>query len=44
LMVHQIGGAACHAGYRSCFFRRVEGDTLRTLGEPLFDPKQVYKQ
>ena len=44
LKVHQIGGAACHEGYRSCFFRRVEGDTLRTLGEPLFDPKQVYKK
>ena len=30
-------GAACHEGYRSCFFRRVtpDGDALETIGEPL---------
>jgi phosphoribosyl-AMP cyclohydrolase len=44
LKVHQIGGAACHEGYQSCFFRRVEGDNLRVIGERLFDPKQVYKK
>ena len=44
LKVHQIGGAACHEGYQSCFFRRVEGDSLRVVGERLFDPKQVYKK
>src|SRR4030081_1079616 len=26
LKVHQIGGAACHEGYASCFFRRVTAD------------------
>src|SRR5215468_6437095 len=36
-------GAACHEGYRSCFFRRVEGDNLRVIGERVFDPKKVYK-
>jgi phosphoribosyl-AMP cyclohydrolase len=44
LQVHQIGGAACHEGYRSCFFRKVEGDGLRVIGERIFDPKQVYKK
>src|SRR5438552_5771571 len=44
LRVQQIGGAACHEGYRSCFFRRVESDGLRTLGERLFDPGKVYKK
>jgi phosphoribosyl-AMP cyclohydrolase len=44
LKVHQIGGAACHEGYQSCFFRRVEGDKLRVVGERVFDPKQVYKK
>src|ERR687885_2811194 len=29
LKVRQVGGAACHEGYASCFFRRVEGDGLR---------------
>jgi phosphoribosyl-AMP cyclohydrolase len=44
LKVRQVGGAACHEGYRSCFFRRVEGDGLRVVGERVFDPKQVYQK
>ena len=44
LRVHQIGGAACHEGYASCFFRRVEGDELKVVGERLFDPQVVYKK
>jgi phosphoribosyl-AMP cyclohydrolase len=44
LKVHQIGGAACHEGYRSCFFRTVDGPNLRVIGERIFDPKQVYKK
>jgi phosphoribosyl-AMP cyclohydrolase len=42
LKVRQVGGAACHEGYASCFFRRVEGDGLKVVGERVFDPKQVY--
>ena len=42
LKVHQIGGAACHEGYASCFFRKVDGDKLQVIGERVFDPKQVY--
>ena len=44
LKVHQIGGAACHEGYRSCFFRRVEGDGLKVIGERVFDPQKVYQK
>ncbi len=44
LKVHQVGGAACHEGYASCFFRQVEGDGFRVVGERLFDPAQVYKR
>ncbi len=44
LKVHQIGGAACHEGFRSCFFREVTPGGLRTVGERIFDPKQVYKK
>ena len=44
LKVHQIGGAACHEGYASCFFRRVDGDKLQVIGERVFDPKAVYKR
>lgn len=44
LKVHQIGGAACHEGYHSCFFRRVEGDDTRIIAEKVFDPREVYKK
>jgi phosphoribosyl-AMP cyclohydrolase len=44
LKVKQIGGAACHEGYVSCFFRKVENGELQVLGERLFDPKEVYKK
>jgi len=44
LKVQQIGGAACHEGYASCFFRKLESGALTTIGERLFDPKQVYKK
>jgi phosphoribosyl-AMP cyclohydrolase len=42
LKVKQVGGAACHEGYKSCFFRRLEGGALHVEGERVFDPKQVY--
>ncbi len=41
LKVEQIG-AACHMGYRSCFYRKVEDDILKVVGERIFDPKKVY--
>ena len=40
--VEQLGGAACHKGYRSCFFRRVADGELEILGVPVFDPADVY--
>jgi phosphoribosyl-AMP cyclohydrolase len=45
LKVHQVGGAACHEGYASCFFRRVEADgSVTVVADKVFDPKQVYKK
>jgi phosphoribosyl-AMP cyclohydrolase len=43
IKVEQIGGAACHTGHRSCFYRRVSGDKLIEEGDLIFDPKEVYK-
>ena len=40
--IEQVGDAACHMGYRSCFFRRVDGDELTVVGERVFDPAEVY--
>ena len=39
LLVKQIGGA-CHTGYRSCFYRTVDGDIV---SEKVFDEEDVYK-
>lgn len=46
IKVNQIGGAACHEGYRSCFFRQVvpDAEEAKVVGERMFDPKQVYKK
>lgn len=44
LKIEQVGDAACHEGYRSCFFRRVDGDELTVVGTRVFDPKTVYKK
>lgn len=44
LRVEQLGGAACHKGYKSCFFRRVDKDGLVIKDEPVFDPQEVYKK
>ncbi len=43
--VEQIGGAACHEGYESCFFRRVDNNgVFQTIEEKIFDPEKVYKK
>lgn len=42
--VEQIGGAACHKGYKSCFFSKVEGKELKIVGDRIFDPAKVYKK
>ncbi len=43
LKVDQIGDAACHKGYKSCFFSKVVGNELNVIGTQIFDPKEVYK-
>jgi len=44
LKVEQIGGAACHEGFHSCFFRQVTEHGLQIVGQQVFDPSKVYKQ
>lgn len=44
LKVEQVGGAACHTGYESCFYRRFSGASWEIEGTPVFDPKEVYKR
>ncbi len=42
IKVEQLGGAACHKGYKSCFYRRLEDGELKVVGEKIFDPEVVY--
>jgi len=45
LKVNQVGGAACHTGHVSCFYRRLNDQgQLITVGRPVFDPQEVYGQ
>ena len=44
LKVEQIGGAACHTGHRSCFHKKVEQESIKIIGKPVFDPKEVYNK
>jgi phosphoribosyl-AMP cyclohydrolase len=43
LKVEQVGGAACHEGYPSCFFRQVTSEGLRIVAERVFDPNEIYR-
>ena len=44
LLIEQIGGAACHEGYESCFFHELNTDgSVSVCCERVFNPKEVYK-
>ena len=53
LKVENVGGASCHNGYKSCFYRRLapgadaaDGGTLKLefAAPRIFDPATVYKK
>jgi phosphoribosyl-AMP cyclohydrolase len=44
LKVKQVGDAACHTGYQSCFYRKIENGSIQISGKLIFDPKEVYKK
>lgn len=43
IKVEQVGGAACHKGYTSCFYRKIENDKVKIVEEQVFNPDDVYK-
>ncbi|HML05921.1 MAG TPA: phosphoribosyl-AMP cyclohydrolase [Methanobacterium sp.] len=43
MKISQKGGA-CHEGYESCFFKKLEDDKLEIVGNRVFDPDEVYKK
>ena len=43
--VEQVGGAACHLGFETCFHKEVDRNGYVTIsGEKVFDPEKVYKK
>jgi phosphoribosyl-AMP cyclohydrolase len=42
LRVDQVGGAACHTGFRSCFHHRYKEKGWILSGKKIFDPEEVY--
>lgn len=42
LKVYQRGGAACHLGYKSCFFRTVDAQGWHVVTKPVVDPETLY--
>ena len=40
--VDQIGGAACHKGYPTCFYRKLTVNGLEIIEKQVFDPAEVY--
>ena len=42
LLVRQLGGGACHMGYRSCFFRKKAKQDWQIVGKKTFKPEEVY--
>ena len=53
LKVENVGGAACHNGYPSCFYRKLSGSAnptdpatlkLEFAARRVFDPATVYKK
>ncbi len=37
-----LGPGVCHEGYRTCFYRKLDGDSLTAVCERVFDPRLVY--
>jgi phosphoribosyl-AMP cyclohydrolase len=44
IKIDQIGGAACHTGHRSCFYRKVQDGKVIEEGTKVFNPDEVYKK
>ena len=42
--VKQIGGAACHTGHQTCFYRILHNGKLKIQGKKVFDPNTVYSK
>ena len=44
--VEQVGKAACHEGYQSCFYREInlENKTSSIIADRIFDPLEVYAE
>jgi phosphoribosyl-AMP cyclohydrolase len=43
--IEQVGGAACHTGFESCFYKKIDQrGNVTVVGNQIFDPEKVYKK
>ncbi|MCP4665829.1 MAG: phosphoribosyl-AMP cyclohydrolase [Deltaproteobacteria bacterium] len=43
--IEQVGGAACHTGFASCFHKQIDRHGhVTVVGNKIFDPEKVYKK
>ena len=42
LTVEALGPGVCHAGYKSCFYRKLDNGAWSTVDPQTYDPNQVY--
>ena len=42
ILVEQTGGASCHEGYVSCFYRELKDNELEIVEPRIFNPDEVY--
>ena len=42
LKIEQLGSATCHTGHRSCFHKKIVDGSVKIIGKPVFDPKEIY--
>lgn len=45
IKIEQVGGAACHLGYESCFHNKIDSNGEKSIiGKKIFNPDEVYKK
>lgn len=45
IKIEQIGKAACHLGYESCFHNKIDSNGEKSIvGKKIFNPNEVYKK
>ncbi len=42
IKIEQLGKAACHKGYKSCFYRKLKENKIKIISKKIFNPNKLY--